>query len=1055
MKPKEIRILNALAPICSLLAAVFGFAALLGWILDLPVLSSFGTRLIPMAPSTAMLFGLLGSALFFYTLRPESRAVRRLGIAVGASGAAVSLVLLILSSQGIYLNAEHLGIPISGSLDGAPFGHMSAVTAFLFLLVSLSFLLPFSPVAGRPLLALAANGIAFLVALAGYVFMVGYFVGLPLLYSGNTIPPALPTSLAFLALGIAIWARGRLQNRPPAQGVETISPRIPYFIFLLFAILALSIATIGYLYYRNYEHKYRTEVERQLSAIGALKVGELEDWRAERLGNAEVMRQNPAFAALVERYLENPADDQAVGQLQTWLDALRRAYLYDGVFLLDVNGVERIGSPVSVTLADEHLAGEISPTLALGQVVFMDFHRHVDGTIHLALLVPIYSGQDPSRPLGVLVFMIDPDTYLYPFLNEWPIPSDTAETLLVRRDGEDVLFLSPLRFRPDAALDFRVPLTNTEVLAVKAILGETGIVEGIDYRGERVVGDLSPAPGTSWFLVARMDAAEIYAPLRERLGQTIVFFGALIAVSGAGLVLAWRQQRIRFYRERYEAAEALRSAHERLQSFVDANIIGVVIASPSGGVFEVNDYYLQTIGYTRQEFEQGSVDWRAITPPEWLPADEQAIAELRERGKCIPYEKEYLRPDGTRVSVFLSDAILPGPEQQIAAFVLDVTERKRAEKALRESEERFRTLVEQATIAIFVQTRGQFAYANRAALRLFGADADSQLLGQPVLERFHPSYRSGVMERIHQLNDQRQEVPLLEEVILRLDGGAVPVEVSAAPMLYREEHGAVVFILDITERKQAEKAMQDYSARLETDVQERTRELRDAQEKLVRQERLAVLGQLAGSIAHELRNPLGVISNAAIFLKMVQPEADANIKEYLDIIESETRTGEKIITDLLDYTRSRPVDRMPISVSGLVDSTLKRFPPPSAVQASIELPADLPPAYVDPRQMEQVLGNLTVNACQSMPDGGKLTLSASLEGDMIKLAVQDTGIGISTENMSKLFEPLFTTKTKGIGLGLAVSRKMTEANGGRIEVLSELGKGSTFSIYLPVNQEGK
>jgi PAS domain S-box-containing protein len=141
---------------------------------------------------------------------------------------------------------------------------------------------------------------------------------------------------------------------------------------------------------------------------------------------------------------------------------------------------------------------------------------------------------------------------------------------------------------------------------------------------------------------------------------------------------------------RKRAEEGLRHAHERLQRFVDANIVGVVIARPAGAVVEANDYYLRTIGYTREEFEQGMVDWRAMTPPEWLPADEHAIAELRERRTCTPYEKEYVRRDGTRVSVILCDVMLPGPEEEIAAFVLDITDRKRAEAALRESEERFK-----------------------------------------------------------------------------------------------------------------------------------------------------------------------------------------------------------------------------------------------------------------------------------------------------------------------------------------------------------------------------
>jgi PAS domain S-box-containing protein len=134
--------------------------------------------------------------------------------------------------------------------------------------------------------------------------------------------------------------------------------------------------------------------------------------------------------------------------------------------------------------------------------------------------------------------------------------------------------------------------------------------------------------------------------------------------------------------ERKLAEVALRNAHERLRCFVDANIVGIVFGSPSGEIIEANDYYLHMIGYTREEFENGMVDWRAITPPEWLPTDDRAIEELRKRGKCTPYEKEYLRRDGSRVPVSLSDALLPGPEEYIAAFIVDITERKKADEAL-------------------------------------------------------------------------------------------------------------------------------------------------------------------------------------------------------------------------------------------------------------------------------------------------------------------------------------------------------------------------------------
>jgi len=254
---------------------------------------------------------------------------------------------------------------------------------------------------------------------------------------------------------------------------------------------------------------------------------------------------------------------------------------------------------------------------------------------------------------------------------------------------------------------------------------------------------------------------------------------------------------------------------------------------------------------------------------------------------------------------------------------------------------------------------------------------------------------------------------------------------------------------------------------------------KEMQERLVRSEKLAILGQLAGGVGHELRNPLGVISNAVYFLQMTLPDADETTSEYLGIISSEVRDAEKIVADLLDFSRTRTPDREEIAVSDLVTQVLGKRPPPEGVQVTTEIGPDLPPVYVDPRQMGQVLTNLVTNAYQAMPEGGRLTIHVS-EGEGIerpgddlpvppspclRVSISDTGCGIPHENLEKIFEPLFTTRAKGIGLGLAVSKNLVEANEGSIAVESpstalgtgragEVGKGSTFTVRLPLAGSG-
>jgi signal transduction histidine kinase len=211
------------------------------------------------------------------------------------------------------------------------------------------------------------------------------------------------------------------------------------------------------------------------------------------------------------------------------------------------------------------------------------------------------------------------------------------------------------------------------------------------------------------------------------------------------------------------------------------------------------------------------------------------------------------------------------------------------------------------------------------------------------------------------------------------------------------------------------------------------------------------------------------MSNAVYFLKMVLSDADETTKEYLDIIKKEIDNSLRIITDLLDFARTRTPQLKAVTARELTDESLGRCMIPGNVNLQTEIPDDLPLLKVDPLQMGQVLQNLVMNAVQAMPDGGALRIFArSAQGPgkilisdprspitdpgFIEISVSDTGEGLNPENMKKLFQPLFTTKAKGIGLGLVVCKNLVEANGGRIEVESELGKGTTFTVVLPMDR---
>lgn len=247
---------------------------------------------------------------------------------------------------------------------------------------------------------------------------------------------------------------------------------------------------------------------------------------------------------------------------------------------------------------------------------------------------------------------------------------------------------------------------------------------------------------------------------------------------------------------------------------------------------------------------------------------------------------------------------------------------------------------------------------------------------------------------------------------------------------------------------------------LEARVEERTgalqnalAELQSAQHELVKREKLAILGQLAGGVGHELRNPLGVMTNALYYLDAVLRDDRPEVKEYLGILRTQIGLSEKIIGDLLDFARVKTPQRELVAIGELVSEQLARLGPLNGVSLESEIPKDLPPARIDRVQMGQVVLNLLTNAMQSMDSGrGTLSLRATLDQpDRLRLDVADTGSGIAASDAPRIFEPLFTTKARGIGLGLAVSRTLVQANGGDISFASEPGRGTTFTVRLPIS----
>ena len=403
---------SLLVQICALTAATLGLLALLGWKFDIRWLSSVRVHWIPMAPSTALLFALLGSALFFSARLQDSPAAGKAATGVALGAGCVALLLFALTWAGIRLEAEHLGLAEGGSVSGAIAGHMSPLTAACVVFSAASML------ASRFGRAKAGFWLACLVIAICSIFLLGYVFGRPLLYGGSLIPPALTTNLAFLALGSGLAALAAPGAWQLDDEIDVASRHHARALLAVFIAFASGLLVVGYFYVKDHEAQFRDRAERELSAVADLKAGELARWLGERRADATVHLHNQVFSELVRRAMANPSDPRAQAQLRDWLARVRDAYHYEQVQVTDTRGVARIAIPHG---APGVPVAKAAATIGAGEIGLMDLHREVpDGPVRLSLLVPIFDADDRDQPLGLLVLGINPRRYLYPLIQGWP-----------------------------------------------------------------------------------------------------------------------------------------------------------------------------------------------------------------------------------------------------------------------------------------------------------------------------------------------------------------------------------------------------------------------------------------------------------------------------------------------------------------------------------------------------------------------------------------------------------------------------------------------------------
>ena len=501
---------------------------------------------------------------------------------------------------------------------------------------------------------------------------------------------------------------------------------------------------------------------------------------------------------------------------------------------------------------------------------------------------------------------------------------------------------------------------------------------------------------------------------------------------------------------------ALRKSEAGYRSILDSTFISTsVISREDNRYVEVNKRFCQQTGYSRDEVVGRTVRELDIYADR---SDFKRVVDLlSEHGRIEDLEIPYRVKNG-KVMECLT-AITPiryKGKPCLLASVADLTAMKRAQSALRESEERFRAIFETAADAIFVNDLrdGRFLNINKTACRHLGYTAGelhSMSLDQIVCPG-HPYPRPANVD-----GADRMERLFFESVLMRKDGTSMPVEVSSGIVAREGTPAQLSIVRDVSERKMAEQELERYRQNLELMVADRTRELEAVQQELVKREKLAVLGQLTATVSHELRNPLGVIRSSNFYLQRKSGKADKKQQKHFRRIDEQVALCDTIVADLLEFTRGRNINIVRQQLSDWMPEVIEQIEESEGIEISMETAENLPSLPHDRDKMRRVMINVLDNALQAVKARSKdnadfqpeISVRTAMEGGVVAIHITDNGIGMDSETTMRAFEPLFTTRARGTGIGLAIVKKIVEEHKGRITLHSRPGQGTEMKITLP------
>jgi PAS domain S-box-containing protein len=824
-------------------------------------------------------------------------------------------------------------------------------------------------------------------------------------------------------------------------------PPIQWPLIILFIVISISVILAGILYYKNQKQALLNEKQLELSAITDLKIRQITQWRLERLGDGKFLGGNLLMVRKFSEFIQKPGDKLLREEILQSLKSLTENIDYRNALLVDTEGKVRLSFPDQDSLIGDQLMPLIKGIIEKHQVVLTDLHRaSLVSFVHIDLIVPLIDrSKNDTLVLGLLTLRVDPQKILYPMIQSWPTPSKSAESLLIRKDGTEIVYLNELRHQKNTELLLRKPIATQKLPAAMAIGGVTRTINGIDYRGVPVVAAMRKVPGTPWFMVAKIDREEILSVFNKQMTMVVIILILFILTSGLSFGFLIRVQRVRFYREKYENELehlALVKHFDYILKF--ANDI-ILLIDKNLNIVEANDRALESYMYNRNELIGMNLD--KIRAPETfsLLKEQLKIVDENEFGT---FETLHQRKDGSVFAIEISSRVVNIEGSKYYQTIgRDITERKSAEDTLKESEEKFRKIFEESPFSM-AMTGKDFGIvrANQSFCDMIGYN-EEELKSFTFRTFTHPDHIAN--DEISLLRLIAQEIPIYNTEKRYIRKNKSLIWGSTTVSIIRNNSGEVQFFLvmveDITSRKKTHS------------------ELIVAKERAEEGDRLKTA--FLHNVSHEIRTPMNAILGFSTLLKE-QELSVAEQHQYVDIIFQSSNQLLSIINDIVDIANIESgqvrINFREVNINESLRNLNEQFRyKEKENNVQIHLTTGLPDKEsvirTDATKVIQILSNLINNALK-FTSKGHIDFGYKVQGSFLEFTVKDTGIGITQDHLDKIFKRFYqvdiagSRQYGGTGLGLSICKAYVELLGGDIKVESEPGKGTIFTftiLYVP------